>query len=422
MNRLLTKADRERSREAQFNYLTKGGYQKTEYKNLIIFYHPTELLLKTFWGTAANHTDFYKYRTAEQLAAKIESLKQTADSREKWKAEQKEKNKDYKSSHAATSAAIKAELNKEFAGVKFSVKSDSFAGGNSVDISWTDGPTTEQVEKFSGKYQYGSFNGMEDIYENTNSREDIPQAKYVQEHRTISDEIIKTIAAELIKLKNYTEEEINSYRDNPEQEARRILYKTNIPLSYKSVSLVVDNEWTEFFKVIFDTNEEVKKDNKEAAPVGKIQIVDYSEKAFAVIGEFSPYYDDLLNLGGKYNKFLKCGRGIIFSKTKMEAVKEYLIKAKETNQQPKPEPTEDKETTLRDEIIKTVEFFAEYDKKTTGEISESTKEIAQIQRVNLSSIDEQTPQNYSNLNDLQEAAKSGKVVSLYNMCQLINQK
>ena len=82
MNRLATKADRERSREAQFNYLTKGGYQKTEYKNLIIFYHPTELLLKTFWGTAANHTDFFRYRTAEQLAAKIEALKKTADARE----------------------------------------------------------------------------------------------------------------------------------------------------------------------------------------------------------------------------------------------------------------------------------------------------------------------------------------------------
>ena len=75
MNRLATKADRERSREAQFTSLLNNGYTKTEYKNLVIFSHPENLLLKTFWGTAANHTDFFRYRTAEQITAKIESLK-----------------------------------------------------------------------------------------------------------------------------------------------------------------------------------------------------------------------------------------------------------------------------------------------------------------------------------------------------------
>ena len=50
---------------------------------------------------------------------KIVELKATADRREAWKAEQKEKNKGKSSSHAAASAAIKAELAKAFPHVKF---------------------------------------------------------------------------------------------------------------------------------------------------------------------------------------------------------------------------------------------------------------------------------------------------------------
>ena len=35
------------------------------------------------------------------------------------------------------------------------------------------------AEKIVSKYQYGHFDGMNDIYEYSNSREDIPQAKYI---------------------------------------------------------------------------------------------------------------------------------------------------------------------------------------------------------------------------------------------------
>ena len=37
------------------------------------------------------------------------------------------------------------------------------------------------------KYQYGHFNGMEDIYEYTNSRADIPQVKYLFVNNGMSD-------------------------------------------------------------------------------------------------------------------------------------------------------------------------------------------------------------------------------------------
>lgn len=60
---------------------------------------------------------------------------------------------------------IRIELKKAFKGVKFSVTSSY----DTVNINWEDGPTYEQVEKLTSKYQEGSFNGMEDIYEYSSS-------------------------------------------------------------------------------------------------------------------------------------------------------------------------------------------------------------------------------------------------------------
>src|SRR5690349_961984 len=88
---------------------------------------------------------------------------------------------------ALCAKAIRAELKNTFPQIKFAVKSSNFAGGNSVDIDWIDGPTIEQVEVITSKYQYGKFDSMTDYYEDSNSRSDIPQAKYIMENRSISD-------------------------------------------------------------------------------------------------------------------------------------------------------------------------------------------------------------------------------------------
>lgn len=430
MKRLLTKSDRDNSRQIQFETLIKSGYQKTEYKNLVIFSHPTELLLKTFWGTAANHTDFYKYRTAEQLAAKIESLKATADSRGKWKAEQKERNKGYKSNQAAASAEIKQELKKAFPLVKFSVTSKGFAGGDSVHISWTDGPKRDSVENITGKYQYGHFNGMEDIYESTNSRDDIPQAKYVNESRTISDELTEAVKEELMKRRKYSDEDLKDYRNNPTDEARRLLYITDVPTAYKGLQLIRNEDSRtndDFYKIVFEIEqtEPVAETTSAEVAAGKIQIVDYSEKAFAVIGETKPLKDNLKELGGSFNPRLTCGAGWIFSKTKLEAVKAFLIQNKQkSTAQPadteisQPSAQFEPQTTLRDEVVKTIEFFADTDKKIYGEITEGTKEAARVQNV----VIEERPEHYDNLQDMEAAVQSGKVISLFNMCKFINAK
>ena len=101
------------------------------------------------------------------------------------------------SSQAKAAAMIRKHLRQQYPHTKFSVRSNSFAGGDSVDIAWTDGPTTDEVEQFTNQFQYGSFDGMRDIYELTNTREDIPQSKYVHCQRSQSRDAYRATVAML---------------------------------------------------------------------------------------------------------------------------------------------------------------------------------------------------------------------------------
>lgn len=91
---------------------------------------------------------------------------------------------------ALTAKVIKQRLKKLYPLVKFSVTSDTFSMGDSVDIRWTDGPLQDAVNAITKQYQHGNFNSMEDMYEYENIDESLgcDGAKYVFCHRSISDE------------------------------------------------------------------------------------------------------------------------------------------------------------------------------------------------------------------------------------------
>ena len=93
------------------------------------------------------------------------------------------------SSHAAAAKAIRQELKEAFPETTFSVRSKSYSGGSSVYADWTDGPRSEDVHKIIDKYQYGHFDGMIDLYEYSNTRDDIPQVMFVLPQRSMSDEL-----------------------------------------------------------------------------------------------------------------------------------------------------------------------------------------------------------------------------------------
>ena len=91
-----------------------------------------------------------------------------------------------KSSHALGAANLKTELTREFPGVKFSVKSESYSGGDAIRVHWDFGPTTDEVAKFTDKYSEGHFDGMTDSYDynHDNVWPDVfGGAKYVTESR-----------------------------------------------------------------------------------------------------------------------------------------------------------------------------------------------------------------------------------------------
>lgn len=58
---------------------------------------------------------------------------------------------------------IRKALKHDFPGVKFSVRSSRYAGGSSVDISYTDGPSPKGVRKVAESYDGKRFDGMIDL-------------------------------------------------------------------------------------------------------------------------------------------------------------------------------------------------------------------------------------------------------------------
>lgn len=94
---------------------------------------------------------------------------------------------------------IRIELKKAFPKVKFSVRSESFSGGNAIRVSWVDGPTAAQVEEITSKYRAGRFDGMTDCYDYEFSFwcEAFGDAKYISSSRTVSDELVERALCEL---------------------------------------------------------------------------------------------------------------------------------------------------------------------------------------------------------------------------------
>jgi hypothetical protein len=112
----------------------------------------------------------------------------------------------------------------------------------------------------------------------------------------------------------------------------------------------------------------------------EINMVDYSEKAFAVVGDTKPIKEQLKALGGSFNAHLSCGAGWIFSKKKL------------------------------DEVTKAL----------SNEETETIKEVEEMP--NISKYENIGVQIYDNLQDINAAVKKGKVISLCNLSQLVNTK
>lgn len=157
------------------------------------------------------------------------------------------KERQFKTGAARCAYEIKQDLKKAFPHIKFSVSSDTFSMGDSVRISWQDGPTTDEVKKITGKRQEGHFDGMTDMYEYSNSRDDIAQAKYVQTSRQKSEKV-KALLPQL-----------QQWSDQPDQTLHRLFCKTSFPPGSEVVGIERTDAsggayHEDFFKIVFNDN------------------------------------------------------------------------------------------------------------------------------------------------------------------------
>lgn len=65
-------------------------------------------------------------------------------------------------STADTAKLIRQALKEAFPGVKFSVRSDTYSGGSSIRVRWTDGPNDAQVSDIAQTFCGGYFDGSID--------------------------------------------------------------------------------------------------------------------------------------------------------------------------------------------------------------------------------------------------------------------
>lgn len=91
-------------------------------------------------------------------------------------------NNKFKTEAAYVAFLIKNELKAKFPGTVFSVKSDTYSMGNSVNVRFTGTKENigiyKEVKAIAENYKAGHFDGMTDSYEYTNRTEG-PTAKYI---------------------------------------------------------------------------------------------------------------------------------------------------------------------------------------------------------------------------------------------------
>jgi Large polyvalent protein associated domain 29 len=116
---------------------------------------------------------------------------------------------------AETAKLVRSALKTAFPGTKFGVRSKTYSGGASITVSWTDGPTSADVDKVISLYSGASFDGMIDLKsyhdsilvdENGDARVVHFGADYVFTSRKISAEWRKRLRFE---VEHYVGHEVN---------------------------------------------------------------------------------------------------------------------------------------------------------------------------------------------------------------------
>ena len=166
---------------------------------------------------------------------------------------------------------IRKELSTEFPGQKFSVRKTDYS---TIHVEWKDGPTRDEVERIVGKHERSCVRDRwnDDLWDHND-----------------------TAFTSVFGGVDY----IFYYRETAPENREVSLYTKPEPKQNKTTET-------------------------ETIEAKGVQIIDYSEKAIAVVGDTRAIKETLKSLGGRFNNRLSCGAGWIFPKSKEATIKATL--------------------------------------------------------------------------------------------------
>lgn len=387
MKNLSNKETRLQIRQNEISRLIEKGASVTEYKCFTYAVWADDerdtCYLKAWKGTSTKYYhNFYYTKAAERgmnrMFATVKALRDTADRWEAYELEKKGKkatgeeitdDKGFKIADTRkTTALLKKYLQEKF-GVKFTVRTEKYSGGSSMNVSYVGGPSKDKVESIVNRLQYGNFNSMEDIYEYKNDSQTgliidgykLETFKYNFVRRETPDATRLEMAKAIHAVSNYPFPELTdmtSFRthfserwgnawhwsdfvyQHGEQTAN---FVTNDLENVKIISafkLEKFNDWGNGYGWVYEYNGKTYRTDEqhEETPTVEltktiqkngVRMVDYSKNAVAVIGNTYEIKDELKAIGGKFNRFLKIDgetvAGWIFSKNKESEISDLLI-------------------------------------------------------------------------------------------------
>ena len=173
---------------------------------------------------------------------------------------------------------------KELAGCKWSVKTEYYSGGSSIHIALTEAPFEAFTDKFKREHEH-------------------EYTQHAFEEGCITPQAIKLMN----KVREIARSYIHDDSDMMTDYHCRNFYDWYYIGGYDKPFKVCEKKSATRMTTTTATSTKV-------VLTGKLQPVNYSEKAIALIGDTKAIKDLLKQLGGRYNSHLSCGAGWIFSK------------------------------------------------------------------------------------------------------------
>jgi len=259
-----------------------------------------------------------------------------------------------------TTAILKKHLKDHF-DINVSIRSESYSGGSSLNVSYTLGKDQDTIEDFLDQLKYGHYFAEDDYWGSKDASliidgYSLNTYKHVFVRQNWSNDFNYRLAKMFSDQIQFSEipklESIEDLHKNfPERYASawtwgemlhqyfkvtHFVTQDESKITLKTVHFGEENSYSIFFIYEVDgiqyntslypvlakntstqNDEDINTETALTIPAvvsSEVKIIAYSEKAIAVIGDTKPIKDKLKELGGKFNNRLSCGPGWIFSK------------------------------------------------------------------------------------------------------------